>query len=130
MITEKRKHVLIVDDEEVIVAVLRRYVTMAGYDQETAMNGREALERVAANPPDLILLDLMMPEMNGFEACRQIRSNPATAKIPVIVLTALRSQSDSQEARNCGATEFIVKPVTGEELVKRLKHYLGSPFKV
>ncbi len=130
MITEKRKKVLIVDDEEVIVSVLKRYVSMAGYDFEVATNGRQALERIAAGAPDAVLLDLMMPEMNGFETCRQIRTIPETATIPVIVLTALRSQADTDEARHCGATDFMIKPVTGEELMKRLKKHLGSPFKV
>ncbi len=129
MIAEKRKKVLIVDDEEIIVTVLKRYVSMAGYDFAVAMNGREALERIAEEAPDAVLLDLMMPEMNGFEVCRRIRANAATARIPVMVLTALRSEADSEEARHSGATEFIVKPVTGAEIIKRLQFRLGSPFK-
>jgi DNA-binding response OmpR family regulator len=77
-----------------------------------------------------VLLDLMMPGLNGFETCRRIRRDERTKKLPVIIITALRSDTDSADAAACGANEFIVKPIDGEHLAKRLRHHLGSPFKV
>jgi two-component system cell cycle response regulator len=68
--------------------------------------------------------------MNGFETCRHIRANEKTKKLPVIIVTALHSESDSIDATSCGANEFLTKPVDGTLLAKRLRHYIGSPFKV
>jgi CheY-like chemotaxis protein len=130
MVTERRKKVLIVDDESIMVSVLQRHVSNAGYEFEVASNGQEALERIESSMPDLVLLDLMMPGINGFETCRRIRAGEKTKKLPVIIITALRSDTDSADAVACGANEFIVKPIDGELLPKRLRHYLGSPFKL
>ena len=129
LLTEQRKIVLIVDDESMLVTLLRRHVTNAGYDVDVATNGQEALDKIEENPPDLVLLDLMMPRMNGFETCRRIRANQKTKELPVIIITALHSETDSSDAANCGANEFLTKPVDGPNLVKRIRHHLGSPFK-
>jgi DNA-binding response OmpR family regulator len=130
MVTERRKKVLIVDDESSMVSVLQRHVSNAGYGFETAGNGQEALEKIEKDQPDLVLLDLVMPGMNGFETCRRIRENEKTKKIPVLIITALRSESDSASAAASGANEFIVKPIDGAHLAKRIRHHLGSPFKL
>lgn len=129
MATERRKKVLIVDDEESMIAVLHRYVTNAGYDFITASNGQEALDKIQEEAPDLVLLDLIMPGINGFETCRRIRANEKTKKLPVIIITALHSEADSADAQACGASAFLVKPVSSDELAKQLRHYIGSPFK-
>jgi DNA-binding response OmpR family regulator len=130
MVTERRKKILIVDDESIMVSVLQRHVSNAGYTFDTASNGQEALEKIQKEIPELVLLDLMMPGLNGFETCRRIRSDERTKKLPVIIITALRSDTDSADAAACGANEFIVKPINGEHLAKRIRHHLGSPFKV
>jgi DNA-binding response OmpR family regulator len=130
LVTERRKKVLIVDDEASIVSVLQRYVSNAGYEYETASNGQEALDKIKNEVPDLVLLDLMMPGINGFETCRRIRENEKTKKLPVLIITALRSESDSDAAASSGANEFIVKPIDGAHLAQRLRHHLGSPFKL
>jgi len=130
MVTERRKTVLIVDDESIMVSVLQRHITNAGYDFDVAANGQEALDKIAKESPALVLLDLMMPGMNGFETCRRIRANEKTKKLPVIIVTALHSESDSSDAAGCGANEFLTKPVDGALLAKRLRHYIGSPFRV
>jgi len=130
MVTERRKMVLIVDDESIMVSVLQRHISNAGYDYDVASNGQEALDKISKEPPDMVLLDLMMPGLNGFETCRRIRANEKTKKLPVIIVTALHSESDSSDAAGCGANEFLTKPVEGTLLAKRLRHYLGSPFKV
>jgi len=130
MNTKQRKKVLIVDDESIMVSLLQRHVSKAGYEHVTASNGQEALEKINTEQPDLVLLDLMMPGMNGFETCRRIRQNEKTRTLPVIIITALRSESDSDAAAASGADEFIVKPIDGPRLAQRLRHHLGSPFNV
>jgi DNA-binding response OmpR family regulator len=130
MVTERRKKILIVDDESIMVSVLQRHVSNAGFAVDVATNGQEALEKIEKEIPELVLLDLMMPGLNGFETCRRIRSDERTKKLPVIIITALRSDTDSAAATACGANEFIVKPIDGAHLAKRLRHHLGSPFKV
>lgn len=130
MVTERRKVVLIVDDESIMVSVLQRHISNAGYDYDVASNGQEALDKIDKQPPDLVLLDLMMPGLNGFETCRRIRANEKTKKLPVIIVTALHSKSDSADAAGCGASEILTKPIEGTLLAKRLRHYIGSPFKV
>jgi len=130
MVTERRKKVMIVDDETSMVSVLQRHVSNAGYVYDAASNGQDALDKIQKEMPDLVLLDLMMPGLNGFETCRRIRADEKTKKLPVIIITALRSDTDSADAAACGANEFIVKPINAEHLAKRLRWYLGSPFKV
>lgn len=130
MVTERRKKVLIVDDESIMVSVLQRHVSNAGYESISASNGQEALEKIEKEEPDLVLLDLVMPGMNGFETCRRIRENEKTKKLPVLIITALRGQADSTAAAASGANDFIVKPIDGTDLAKRLRARLGSPFKM
>lgn len=127
--TEKRNRVLIVDDESLTRAVLQRNVILAGYDVLLASNGKEALETIARETPDLIIIDLVMPDMNGFEACRRIRAKEQTKKTPIIVVSALRSDSDVEDAKAAGADSFLVKPAKPEELKHELQKFLPSPFK-
>lgn len=130
MPSEIRKKVLIVDDQGTIITTLKFQVNHAGYDMITATNGEEALTVTARQKPDLVMLDVMMPALNGFEVCRRLKNDPATASIPVFIVTSLHSDADSDAARNSGANEFLVKPLKTDDLVKRLRKYLGSPFKV
>jgi len=129
MATELRKKVLIVDDERLTRAVLQHNVVLAGYDVMVAGSGKEAMEKIIDVTPDLIVVDLVMPDMNGFEMCRRIRSNKETTKTPVIVVSALQSQSDVEEAKISGANVYLTKPVKPEEFVSHIKKFLGSPFK-
>ncbi len=129
MSPEQRKKVLIVDDQGSTILTHRFQVGHAGFDVVTATNGEEALWLLATDPPDLVMLDVMMPRMNGFEVCRRIKSNPATKHIPVLIITSLKSDADSASAKDSGANEFLVKPIKTDDLVARLRKYLGSPFK-
>ena len=129
MTIEQRKKVLIVDDEEITRMVMQRNVTIAGYDVIVASNGREAMRKIHDSPPDLIVADLMMPDMNGFEMCRRVRENEQTKKTPVIVVSALQSESDVEEAKLSGADLYLTKPIPSEEFINHVKKYLGSPFK-
>lgn len=117
--------VLIVDDNQQNLELLSAY--MEGIQNVTtllASNGQEALARVNSDHPDLILLDVMMPKMSGFEVCRQLKSDPHTRDIQVIMVTALNELGDVERARDCGTDEFLSKPVTREELVSRVENRL------
>ena len=129
MATEQRKKVLIVDDERLTRAVLQHNVVLAGYDVIVASNGQEAMQKINEVTPDLIVVDLVMPDMNGFEMCRRIRKNEQTVKTPVIVVSALQGKSDIEEAKASGADVYLTKPIKPEEFIKQVKKYLGSPFK-
>jgi len=130
MVSERRKKVLIVDDESGMVSILQRIVLNAGYESYTASTGQEALEKIQNEAPDLVLLDLVMPGLTGFETCRRIRENEATKNVPVFIVSALRSGADSDTAADSGATEFINKPFDAPDLAKRIRMRLGSPFKL
>jgi DNA-binding response OmpR family regulator len=108
--------ILIVDDEPDTLTVLRVILEQADYDISTATNGREALESVASNPPELIILDQMMPEMDGLEALRRLKANPATKDIPVIILSAKDRTDDMIKGWENGTDLYLVKPINGAEL--------------
>jgi DNA-binding response OmpR family regulator len=127
---EVRKVVLIVDDQPSIVTTLKFQVMNAGFNALVANSGEQAMKIITESRPDLVLLDVMMPRINGWEVCRRLKANPATSEIPVFMVTSLHGDADTSEARNSGANEFLVKPIKTDDLVKRIKKYLGSPFKV
>ncbi len=129
MPVEQRKKILIVDDERLTRAFLQHSAILAGYDVILASNGEEAMQKIREDAPDLIVVDLVMPDINGFEMCRRIRSNEQTKKTPVIVVSALQSQSDIEEAKISGADVYLIKPIKSEEFLKHVKKYLPSPFK-
>lgn len=126
---EERKKILIVDDAESVAQVFKEYVTIAGFDASTAHSGAEALKSIETNPPDLVLLDALMPDMNGFEVCRQIRLIPSMKKAPILMVTVLKNESDHQAGEASGATEFLTKPISEAELIKQIRKHLGSPFR-
>ncbi len=129
MATEQRKKVLIVDDERLTRAVLQHNVVLAGYDVVVASNGHEAMEKIEEAVPDLIVVDLVMPDMNGFEMCRRIRSNEQTTKTPIIVVSSLQSQTDIEDAKSAGANVYLTKPIKPQEFIDQVKKFIGSPFK-
>ena len=129
MPSEQRKKILIVDDEDITRGLLRRNVVLAGYETLLASNGQEAIEMLGKETPDLIIVDLMMPEMNGFETCRRIREMEKTRRTPIVVVSALQGTSDIEDARHAGADDYMMKPVDSEEFKSMLKKYLPSPFK-
>jgi len=110
--------ILVADDEPNIIKLLRMYLREEGYEVSSARDGREALERFRADKPDLVLLDLMMPEMGGFEVCTEIRKE---SDIPVIMLTARTDDVDKIVGLEMGADDYITKPFNPRELVARVK---------
>ncbi len=118
-----KKRVLVVDDERDIVDLLRYNLEREGYEVIAAGNGQQALEK-AASKPDLILLDLMMPVLDGFETCKRLKGNPATASIPVVILTARSGEVDEVLGLELGAEDYIQKPISPRKLVARVKAVL------
>lgn len=119
---KKRKgiKVLIVDDEEIIREVLSYAIKGRGFISEDAKNGKEALKKVAQGRPDIIILDVAMPEMDGLEACKQLRENPYTLNIPIIFLSAQRNLDKFIQGMPGAAIKYIAKPCDIEDLLKQI----------
>lgn len=113
--------ILVVDDNEQNLELLLAYLEDTGAKLLTARDGVEALASVAATRPDLILLDVMMPRMSGFQVCAKLKQDPATREIPIVVVTALNEVADVERAVELGADDFLTKPVNRLELRTRVK---------
>jgi PleD family two-component response regulator len=122
----RRARVLIADDNPQGVELLEAYLAECDYDIQTAADGEETLRKVHDWQPDLILLDIMMPKISGFEVCKRIRANPATADIAVVMVTALDQPSDVDRAVDAGTTDFLTKPINKTELLLRTRSALKS----
>lgn len=116
--------ILVVDDESKNLQVVGNLLRQKQWDISFAKSGRQALESVHEDPPDLILLDVMMPRMDGYEVCRRLKANKATAPIPVIFLTARSEKEDLVEGFNNGGVDFVTKPFQHEELLARVETHL------
>jgi two-component system cell cycle response regulator len=124
VVRESTGRILVVDDHEDNVELLRVRLEAWGYEVDTAQDGVQALERVEASPPDLILLDVMMPTVDGNEVARRIKQNPALPFIPIIMQTALDSTESKVEGLEAGADDYITKPIEFAELKARLRSML------
>ena len=120
----KETKILIVDDEAKNIKLIKGILASEPYTLEGALNGQEALEKVAAINPDLILLDIMMPGMDGFEVCKRLKEVESTRMIPIVMVTALNEKEHSVRAMKVGADDFLTKPVDHTELMVRVKSLL------
>ncbi|MEW6109302.1 MAG: HD domain-containing phosphohydrolase [Nitrospirota bacterium] len=120
----KKHKILIVDDEEKNLKVIATILNNYGYALETARNGFEALEKTKGFSPDLILLDIMMPGMDGYEVCRRVKGDPAMENIPVVMVTALADRDSKIRGLEVGAHDFLTKPIDTTEIVARTKNLL------
>lgn len=123
------KKILIVDDEPDFVAVLKENLELEGYEIEIAYNGVEAIQKVKAGPPDAIVLDVMMPEMNGYEVCSELKNDDKYEDIPIVLLTAVAEHVSStryshSSGINMEADDFLSKPASPEEITESLKALL------
>ncbi|HLQ66851.1 MAG TPA: response regulator [Candidatus Limnocylindrales bacterium] len=118
--------ILVVDDEIYIVHILDFSLGMEGYDVVTALDGEQALEKVKTEKPDLIVLDIMMPKLDGYEVCKTIKSDPGTKQIPVILLSAKGRNVDQKMGFDVGADDYITKPFSPRKLVERINQLLGQ----
>ena len=116
--------VLVVDDNRQNLELLAAYLEDLDVTVVPAADGLEALRRVAEHPPDLILLDVMMPRMSGFEVCKKLKADPKTADIPVVMVTALNELGDIERGVESGTDDFLSKPVNKLELLTRVKSLL------
>ena len=116
--------VLIVDDNPQNVELLQAFLEALPVKIVTASDGIEALDKVAEHKPDLILLDIMMPRMSGFQVCRKLKNDPKTRDIQVLMVTALNELGDIEQASECGTDDFVSKPVNKFELLTRVKSLL------
>ena len=118
-------NVLAVDDIPLNILLVQKMLKRFNFKLRTASGGQQALDMVAQEKPDLILLDLMMPVIDGFEVIRRLRENPETADIQIIILSALNSQEDVVKGFNAGANDFIMKPIIMEKLLTCVVNQLG-----
>jgi adenylate cyclase len=112
--------VLVVDDEEHNRTLLRDQLEVRGYEVDEAENGMQALQKIAARLPDVVLLDLMMPKMDGFEVCRHVRKDPRTAHLPILMITALSERGDRLLGIQAGANDFLNKPIDTMDVILRV----------
>ncbi len=121
---KKSSKILIVDDEQDILELIRHALNKEGYEVHIAVNGQQAIEKTAKVQPDLILMDVMMPVMDGMEACRQLKEDPATQLIPIIFLTARSEEFAELAGFEAGADDYISKPIRTRVLTSRIKAIL------
>jgi DNA-binding response OmpR family regulator len=121
------KSILVVDDEMYIVNILDFTLATEGLRVITAANGEEALREAVENPPDLVILDVMMPKIDGFEVCRALKAKDETKDIPVILLTAKDRDSDREKGREAGADLYVTKPFSPTRLLEDVRALLQMP---
>jgi two-component system alkaline phosphatase synthesis response regulator PhoP len=125
----KKKRILVVDDEPDFCAIVQGQLEKEGFEVEIAYNGVEGLEKVHANPPDAIVLDVMMPEMDGYEVCRKLKVDEKCVDIPVVLLTAVASHVTStrythRDGMSTEADDYIAKPASAEEIAASIKRLI------
>lgn len=120
-----RKKILLVDDSSTILMMEKFILRNDPYDLISASNGEEGVRKAVAEQPDLILLDVIMPRMGGFEACRLIRENPATAHIPIIMVTTRGEAGNVETGWISGCTDYVTKPINANELLAKVRSLAG-----
>src|SRR5438105_1684504 len=123
---QRRPRILIADDNPQGVELLEAYLTGTDYELAIATDGEDTLAKVASWQPDLILLDVMMPKISGFEVCKRLRRDPATRSLAILMVTALDQHSDIDRAVEAGTDDFLSKPINKTELLLRVRSLLKS----
>ena len=123
---DRKITILVVDDEPDVVTFLQRALESEGFTVIPAYDGLAALDIADTDKPDLILLDIMMPMMSGYDVCRQLKSNPQTKMIPIICVTSAQSPDTRNKARDAGAQALLLKPFATEELIAQVRRQVGG----
>ncbi len=123
---EEKKKILIADDESDFLQLLSTRLKANGYDVITAVDGQEALAKVKEDHPDLIILDLMMPKLDGYKACRLLKFDVRYKKIPIVIFSARAQEEDIQLAKECGADAYVIKPFDPPVFLEKLKELLAG----
>ncbi len=118
--------ILIIDDEPFTIDMLETFLKLHGYETAGAMTGEDGLLLVRIESPDIVLLDLMLPDVQGFDVCRRLRAYPPTTRLPVLILSALSSQADRDRAFSAGANGYLTKPVQFPQLLAELDRILKN----
>jgi DNA-binding response OmpR family regulator len=126
-VTQGLGRVLVVDDDEVIRQLIAVNLTLEGFDVVTAVDGRDCLEKVAEVEPDVITLDVMMPRLDGWVTATQLRKNPATAGIKVVLITARAQEDDKDRGREIGVDAYLTKPFDPAEMIRVIRELAGAP---
>jgi DNA-binding response OmpR family regulator len=121
-----RKKILLVDDSSTILMMEKFILRNGPYDLVTASNGEEAVQKASTERPDLILLDVIMPRMGGFEACRLIREGEATKETPIIMVTTRGEAENVETGWTSGCTDYVTKPINSVELLAKVRSFLGD----
>jgi two-component system phosphate regulon response regulator PhoB len=130
-LTQSRsKKILIVEDHDSMRHLLSLELSLMGFEAITARNGREGVEKAVAERPDLVLLDFMMPEMNGWDVAKNLRERPETRDIPIVAETALFSQCERNTCLEAGCDDYLVKPFTYEDLEEKVRAFTRESFAV
>ena len=116
--------ILVVDDEPTIVRLMEFILARQGHEMLVAVNGQEALDKVRLHAPDLVLLDIMMPRIDGYEVARTLRADPASAGLPIVMLSAKAQEEDIRKGMDVGVDEYITKPFSPEHLVRVVADHL------
>lgn len=115
--------VLVVEDDKDINALVGAYVQMCGFEYRSALDGTAALEEAHARRPDLVILDLMLPDFDGFEVCARLKAADDTKNVPIIMLTAMTSDTYRERGLQCGAVEYLTKPFEPDQLMHSIAHH-------
>jgi two-component system cell cycle response regulator DivK len=118
------RHILVVEDQEDNRQIMRDLLTANDYEMTEAENGEEALAAVAKDRPDLILMDIQLPVMDGYEATRRIKADPSLSSIPIIAVTSYALSGDEEKARAAGCSDFVPKPFSPRQLLAKIRQYL------
>lgn len=118
--------ILVVDDDETTLFIFRTFLAKAGHDVETACDGMEGLEKAAAFKPDLILLDINMPRMSGFDVAKKLKESETTKNIPIFIMTSLKQEANIKRGYELGIEEYFTKPTNIEHLKLRIDKFLGN----
>lgn len=121
-----QKKILIVEDEESLLKLESILLTSRGYAVTGVVDGKSALESISADPPDLVLLDVMLPGIDGFEVCRRIKSDPATRHIPVVMLTAKKSAGDVSQGAEAGSDAYLTKPFKSAQVMQIIESLIAG----